>query len=124
MTVGPAGGGKTAARDMLTRAMTKLDGVNEKYSTVRQWILNPKAITMGQLYGEFDENTHEWTDGILCVLYRSAMNEFAQRHVTDRQWLVFDGPVRACVCRRARARASEKEFVRACACVRARVYVR
>ena len=71
MTVGPAGGAKTTAMHVLNAAMADLDGINEKYSKVQRWILNPKAITMGQLYGEFDENTHEWTDGILCVLYRA-----------------------------------------------------
>jgi dynein heavy chain len=95
MTVGPAGGAKTTAMHVLNDAMGDLDGVNEKYSHVRRWILNPKAITMGQLYGEFDENTHEWTDGILCVLYRSAVKEYGEFGKTDRQWVVFDGPVDA-----------------------------
>ena len=95
MTVGPAGGGKTTAKAMLHAAMNDLDGINEKYSKVRRWILNPKAITMGQLYGEFDENTHEWTDGVLCVLYRSAVKEFGEYGKTDRNWLIFDGPVDA-----------------------------
>jgi dynein heavy chain, axonemal len=97
MTVGPSGGAKTCALHMLNAAMTDLDGAREdgKYSTVKRYILNPKAITMGQLYGEFDENTHEWTDGVLCVLYRQAVKEFGEFGKSDRQWIVFDGPVDA-----------------------------
>jgi dynein heavy chain len=95
MTVGPSGGGKTTALHMLNAAMTDLDSDEGKYQKVIRYILNPKAITMGQLYGEFDENTHEWTDGVLCVLYRQAVAEYMQHGRTDRQFIVFDGPVDA-----------------------------
>ena len=96
MTVGPAGGGKSAAKEMLLGAQAELDvGPNSRYRRHRQWSLNPKAVTMGQLYGEFDGNTHEWTDGILCILYRAAVKEFAEFERIDKQWLVFDGPVDA-----------------------------
>jgi dynein heavy chain, axonemal len=47
--------------------------------------LNPKSITMGQLYGEFDVNTHEWTDGVLACYMRECSEVCQQQH-----WLAGD----------------------------------
>jgi hypothetical protein len=58
---------------------------------VHRHVINPKSITMGQLYGEFDENTHEWRDGILAYVVRQC----SRLDNKDLQWIVLDGPVDA-----------------------------
>eukprot|EP00958_Prasinococcus_capsulatus_P020419 scaffold2645_cov378-Prasinococcus_capsulatus_cf.AAC.24 len=90
MLVGPTCSGKTAAYRALSRAMTKLKD-EASFERVKTVVMNPKAITMGQLYGDFDEATHEWTDGVLACY----MREYADDPTPDRKWIMFDGPVDA-----------------------------
>ena len=53
--------------------------------------VNPKAVTIGQLYGDFDPLTHEWSDGILARIVREGATDETQR----KRWIVLDGPVDA-----------------------------
>ncbi|MEE6523856.1 hypothetical protein FKM82_022948, partial [Ascaphus truei] len=95
MLVGPTGSGKSQCYKVLAAAMTSLSGLPSvsggTYEAVHFYILNPKSITMGQLYGEFDLLTHEWTDGILSSLIRAG----ATSTDSDKKWYMFDGPVDA-----------------------------
>ena len=44
--------------------------VDPNYNIVKEYVINPKSVSLGELYGEFDLNTNEWTDGILSSVMR------------------------------------------------------
>jgi dynein heavy chain len=69
--VGPTGGGKTAAYQIMVAAHTRLREENhsdEWYQVSRMDVINPKSISMGELYGENNELTQEWTDGVSIAI--------------------------------------------------------
>lgn len=93
MLVGPTGGGKSRNLHILEQTLGALKDKGVEgfaYEHVKIFQLNPKAITMGQMYGQFDPNTMEWQDGIMSTMYRHATHDSP-----DRKWIMFDGPVDA-----------------------------
>uniref|UniRef100_A0A8B9XJL0 Dynein axonemal heavy chain 2 n=1 Tax=Bos mutus grunniens TaxID=30521 RepID=A0A8B9XJL0_BOSMU len=90
MIVGCTGSGKTASWRILQSSLSSLCRAGEpNFNIVREFPLNPKALSLGELYGEYDLNTNEWTDGVLSSVMRTACAD----EKPDEKWILFDGPV-------------------------------
>ncbi|XP_075946793.1 dynein axonemal heavy chain 6 [Anarhichas minor] len=96
MLVGPTGGGKTTVYSVLADALETLHGTghaanNPFYQHVKTYVLNPKSVTKGELYGEVNTVTLEWRDGLMALSVRDAVSDTSAAH----KWVVCDGPVDA-----------------------------
>ena len=56
---------------------------------VQVHVINPLALSNNELYGSFDEGTHEWQDGVLARIMRTVCKDESP----DQKWILFDGPV-------------------------------
>ena len=72
MLVGAPFSGKSVGLKLLAGALTDLNAegkIGTLFEKVEMRVINPKSVTMGQLYGEVDKATQEWkVNG--CVQYR------------------------------------------------------
>uniref|UniRef100_A0A803SX01 Dynein axonemal heavy chain 6 n=1 Tax=Anolis carolinensis TaxID=28377 RepID=A0A803SX01_ANOCA len=94
MLVGPTGGGKTTVYQILADTLGLLHEAGEEnpfYQPVKTYVLNPKSITMGELYGEVNNLTLEWKDGLMALSVRAAVVDTSE----DHKWIISDGPVDA-----------------------------
>jgi len=83
MVVGPTGSGKSTVIEILKRVES---------ATI--FCMNPKAITVNELYGVMDMQTREWKDGLLSKTFRIA-NEKPAANREEMRWILFDGDVDA-----------------------------
>eukprot|EP00072_Mus_musculus_P067792 XP_017169555.1 PREDICTED: dynein heavy chain 14, axonemal [Mus musculus] len=106
--VGPTGGGKTTVRKILEKALVTLPVTSAMLMKERQsdskstgkkgkvdvCVLNPKCITLSELYGQLNINTMEWNDGLLSAAIRNYVhmntadyskidNDFEMSGITD-----------------------------------------
>jgi len=94
MIVGLTGVGKTTNMDTLADACTTLEKEGKsagRYFETETERLNPKSIRQGELYGESNPVSGEWTDGIVPKIIRG----FIVADTPSKKWCVFDGPVDA-----------------------------
>ena len=86
MLVGGSLGGKTVSYQALAKALcdqaAKGEGKPVKYDR-----MNPKAISIAELYGSFNPVTSEWADGVLSKSIRQA--SFSDQN--ELKWIVVDG---------------------------------
>ena len=117
MVVGPTCGGKTTCYRILAEAMSELHRLgskDERMHIIKTKVLNPKAISMGELYGEVHVDTKEWNDGLASKIIRGAVKKLQKKDDDDdddtvhrkkseafnpnlsfNRWIIFDGPVDA-----------------------------
>eukprot|EP00798_Chlamydomonas_sp_ICE-L_P021926 gene21926-28972_t len=92
MIVGKTGSGKSEAWKCLQRSLARLkkeDPEDERFQKVHVHTINPLALSNDELYGCFEESTHEWQDGILARIMRTVCKDES----LDQKWILFDGPV-------------------------------
>lgn len=52
--------------------------------------VNPKAMSLKHLFGEFDPINMEWSDGVVSSIFR----QFADKNSSKAfHWIIFDGPI-------------------------------
>ncbi|XP_026685100.1 dynein heavy chain 10, axonemal-like [Diaphorina citri] len=88
MIVGPTGGGKSVVINALVKTSTVLG------YPARTYTLNPKAVSVIELYGVLNPETRDWYDGLLSNIFR-AVNKPLDPGSKERKYILFDGDVDA-----------------------------
>lgn len=60
-----------------------------KFPKVRLEVLNPKSVTINELFGFVNAQSMEWNEGVLS----SMMSRLCKDESLDQRWMILDGPV-------------------------------
>ncbi|KRX01504.1 P-loop containing nucleoside triphosphate hydrolase [Pseudocohnilembus persalinus] len=90
MLVGPSMSGKSTIRQIVKDSLNALKMKNSSNMGVISQTINPKAISIDELYGIQDPITNVFNDGLASQIFR---NFSLQTDPTMEQWIIFDGPV-------------------------------
>ena len=101
MLVGASMSGKTTNALTLRDALVRLknenadpNGDNRFINKTTTYRLNPKSISMGEMYGDINPATREWSDGVLSHITRILVGN-TRSPPPAKSWICFDGPVDA-----------------------------
>lgn len=70
MLVGNPFGGKTSLLHLLAGTLNLQNELGQGEEKVEYETVNPKVLTISQLYGSFDEVSHEWSNGVVANIFR------------------------------------------------------
>lgn len=90
MIIGENRSGKSSVRRILETALSIL----EKKSLLNEMgtistIINPRSMTIQQLYGRIETTTNEWHDGVFPIYLKKMLTH----KLICRKWIIFDGPI-------------------------------
>jgi dynein heavy chain len=70
-------------------ALAKKEETKENFNKVEVFVINPKSVTLNELYGAYDLATMEGAGGVLSTVFRNC----AVDEKPIEKWIMFDGPV-------------------------------
>jgi dynein heavy chain, axonemal len=93
---GGAGSGKSTCISLVEKAMTNLrvkGDPDPRYKEVVKSTINPKSITMGELYGQENDDTKTFVFGICTIKIKEALALDQDNSGNKYGWVVLDGPI-------------------------------
>nr|CAI5834494.1 unnamed protein product [Callosobruchus analis] len=92
MIIGKTCTAKSVTWKALQGACGKLKAAKKAgFNKVEVFPMNPKALNLAELYGEYNLSTNEWLDGVISAIMRQTCSDESP----DEKWILFDGPVDA-----------------------------